>query len=66
MNSGSRRHQRRLARYRVGCEGRVSHLKREFGARRSRLKGDLGAHTWTSWAFLTYNLHTLASIPLRR
>jgi len=66
MNSGSRRHQRRLARYRVGCEGRVSHLKREFGARRSRLKGDVGAHTWTSWAFLTYNLHTLASIPLRR
>jgi IS5 family transposase len=66
MNSGSRRHQRRLARYRVGCEGRISHLKREFGARRSRLKGEAGAHTWTSWTFLTYNLHTLASIPPRR
>ncbi len=66
MNAGSRRHQRRLARYRVGCEGRISHLKREFGARRSRLKGAAGAHTWTSWTFLTYNLHTLASTPLRR
>jgi transposase, IS5 family len=65
MNSGSRRHQRRLARYRVGCEGRISHLKREFGARRSRLKGEAGAHAWTSWTFLTYNLHTLASIPPR-
>ncbi len=66
MNSGSRRHQRRLARYRVGCEGRIAHLKREFGARRSRLKGQAGAHTWTSWTFLTYNLYTLASTPLRR
>ncbi len=65
-NSGSRRHQRRLARYRVGCEGRIAHLKRELGARRSRLKGKAGAHTWTSWAFLTYNLHTLARTPQRQ
>ncbi len=65
MNSGSRRHQRRLARYRVGCEGRISHLKREFGGRRSRLKGAAGARTWASWMFLSYNLHTLAA-PIRR
>ncbi len=66
MNSGSRRHQRRLARYRVGCEGRIAHLKREYGARRSRLKGHVGARTWTSWTFLTYNLHTLATTLMRR
>jgi IS5 family transposase len=65
-NSGSPRHQRRLARYRVGSEGRISHLKREFGGRRSRLKGETGARIWTSWAFLSYNLHTLAAIPMRR
>ncbi len=50
----------------VGCEGRISHLKREFGARRSRLKGATGAHTWASWVVLTYDLHTLASPPMRR
>ena len=65
-NYGARRHQRRLARYRVGCEGRISHLKREFGGRRSRLKGEAGARTWTSWLFLTYNLHTLAATPVKR
>jgi IS5 family transposase len=65
-NSGSRQHQRRLARYRVGCEGRIAHLKREFSGRRSRLKGHAGAWAWASWTFLSYNLSTLASVPMRR
>lgn len=47
-NSGSPRHRRRLARYRVGSEGRISHLKRDYGGRRSRLKGYAGARTWTA------------------
>ncbi|MCA1678508.1 MAG: transposase [Actinobacteria bacterium] len=56
---GSRRTQRRLQRYRTGAEGRISHLKRGYGMRRSRLKGDAGQKTWTGWAILTYNLDTL-------
>jgi transposase, IS5 family len=56
----SRRPQRRLARYRVGCEGRISHLKRSYGLRRSRLKTHHGAKTWVGWAILAYNLDTLA------
>jgi IS5 family transposase len=56
----SRRTKRRLARYRVGCEGRISHLKRAHGLRRARLKGHDGARTWVGWAVLTYNLDTLA------
>jgi IS5 family transposase len=56
---GSRRTQRRLQRYRTGAEGRISHLKRGYGMRRSRLKGDDGQKTWTGWAILTYNLDTL-------
>ena len=56
---GSRRTQRRLQRYRTGAEGRISHLKRGYGLRRSRLKGDEGQKTWTGWAILTYNLDTL-------
>jgi transposase, IS5 family len=54
----SRRTQRRLARYRVGVEGRISHLKRRHGLRRSRLKGGEGERTWTGWAVLVYNVET--------
>src|SRR3954467_2616641 len=56
----SRRTGRRLARYRVGCEGRISHLKRRYGLRRARLRGEAGAETWVGWGILAYNLDTLA------
>ena len=55
---GSRCTLRRLARYRTGCEGRVSHLKRRYGLRRSRLKGGEGERTWTGWAVFAYNTET--------
>jgi len=57
---GSRRTQRRLARYRTGSEGRISHIKRGYGLRRTRLKDHQGMQTWTGWSILTYNLDTLA------
>jgi len=57
---GSRRTRKRRARYRTGVEGRISHLKRGYGLRRSRLKGDEGMQTWTGWAILAYDLDTLA------
>ena len=57
---GSRRTQRRLQRYRTGCEGRISHLKRRYGLDRSRLKGDQGQQIWAGWSILAYNLDTLA------
>jgi IS5 family transposase len=57
---GSKRTHRRRTRYRVGCEGRISHLKRRYGMRRSRLKGHQGTRIWTGWAVLAYNLDTLA------
>jgi IS5 family transposase len=57
---GSRRTQRRLARYRTGTEGRISHLKRRYGMNRSRLKGDEGRQIWTGWSILAYNADTLA------
>ena len=55
-----RRSKKRLASYRAGAEGRISHLKRGYGLRRSRLRGHDGARTWTGWGILTYNLDTLA------
>jgi IS5 family transposase len=57
---GARRTRKRLARYRTGAEGRISHLKRGYGLRRSRLKGHQGQQIWTGWAILAYNLDTLA------
>jgi transposase, IS5 family len=57
---GSRRTRKRRARYRTGAEGRISHLKRGYGLRRSRLKGHNGMRTWTGWAILAYDLDTLA------
>jgi transposase, IS5 family len=59
----SRRTKRRLARYRTGEEGRISHLKRRYGLNRSRLKGGEGQQIWTEWAILAYNSDTLAIRP---
>jgi transposase, IS5 family len=55
----SRHTRRRLARYRTGTEGRISHLKRRYGLDRSRLKGDEGEQIWAEWAILAYNVDTL-------
>jgi hypothetical protein len=60
QSAGSRRTDRRPARYRVGAEGRISYLKRGYGLGRSRLKGHGGARTWSAWSILVYNLDTLA------
>lgn len=67
-NAGSRRTRRRLACYRVGAEGRIAHLKREYNAGRPRLKGKQGARIWESWAALAYNLDTIAKMkpPAKR
>jgi transposase, IS5 family len=57
---GSRRTRRRRARFRTGIEGRISHLKRGYGLRRSRLKRHQGMKIWTGWAIVAYDLDTLA------
>ena len=56
----SPRTRRRLYCYRAGAEGRISHLKRGYGLRRSRLPGHTGQQTWCCWSVLAYNLDTHA------
>jgi len=63
QENGSRRTRRRRQRYRTGAEGRVSHLKRRYGLRRSRLKGDEGHQIWDGWAAFTYNADTYTTLP---
>jgi len=56
----SKRTRRRLARYRAGAEGRISHLKRGYGLGRSRLKGTEGQRIWSGWSAFAYDLDTVA------
>src|SRR5262245_26868781 len=65
QNGGSRRTRKRLASHRVGCEGRIAHLKREYDGARSRLKGEEGARIWASWTGLAYNCDTVSRTPVK-
>jgi len=56
----SKRTGRRLYCYRAGAEGRISHLKRDYGMGRSRLRGAARSRAWCAWAILAYNLDTHA------
>jgi len=64
-NGSSRRTRKRLASHRVGCEGRIAHLKREYGGGRSRLKGEDGARIWASWTALAYNFDTVSRLLVK-
>jgi transposase, IS5 family len=61
----SKRTRERLASYRTGSEGRISHLKRGYGLKRSRLKGAEGTKTWVGRGALAYNLDTYAHYAVR-
>jgi IS5 family transposase len=62
QETGSQRTRRRRRRYRTGAEGRISHLKRGYGLRRSRFKGNEGHQIWDSWATFTYNTDTYTTL----
>ncbi len=47
---------RRLQRFRVGAEGRISLLKRKFGLDRSLMRGCNGTETWVGQGIFTHNL----------
>jgi transposase, IS5 family len=53
---------RRLRNWRVGIEARISHLKRSFGLRRTRLRCLAGACTWVGLGIFAYNLQRMTVI----
>jgi IS5 family transposase len=53
---------RRLRNWRVGIEGRISHLKRSFGLRRTRLRRLGGARTWVGLGIFAYNLQRMTVV----
>jgi len=51
-----------LVKWRTGCEGRISFLKRCHGWNRTRLDGIEGATTWCGWGVLTHNSVKIAKL----
>ena len=45
-----------LQRWRTGCEGRISVLKRRHGLNRSRYKGPNGIQCWVGWGVIADNV----------
>ena len=56
---------RRLRNWRVGIEARISHLKRGFGLRRTRLRRLPGAKTWAGLGIFAYNLQRMTVVAGR-
>jgi IS5 family transposase len=53
---------RRMRNWRVGIEARISHLKRSFGLRRTRLRRLPGAKTWVGLGIFAYNLQRMTVV----
>jgi IS5 family transposase len=56
---------RRMRNWRVGIEARISHLKRSFGLRRTRLRRLPGATTWVGLGVFAYNLQRMTVVAAR-
>jgi transposase-like protein DUF772/DDE family transposase len=57
---------RRGQRWRVGCEGRISVLKRRHGLRRSRYRGADGISRWVGLGVIANNLVSAATVLRHR
>jgi IS5 family transposase len=53
---------RTLVKWRTGCEGRISYLKRCYGWDRTRLDGRNGAAIWCGHGVFTHNLVKIAAL----
>ena len=53
---------RRLAKWRTGCEGRISCLKRGYGWDRTRPDGKNGAATWCGHGVFAHNLVKISAL----
>jgi transposase, IS5 family len=53
---------RRLVKWRTGCEGRISYLKRGYGWNRTRLDGRHAAAIWCGHGVFAHNLVKIAAL----
>ena len=52
-------------RFRAGIEGRIHTLKRDFGLRRCRYRGERGFGRWIGWGIVAHNLARVAGVAPR-
>ena len=57
---------RRARRFRTGIEGRISLLRRCFGLRRCRDRGEAGMERWVGWAVIAHDLRAIGRAAARR
>jgi len=57
---------RRAQRWRVGCEGRISVLKRKHGLLRCRYRGMEGIERWVGWGAIANNLMQIGNQLTRK
>jgi IS5 family transposase len=57
-----RRAFRKMVRWRTGCEGRISCVKRDFGMNRTRMDGLAGARTWCGHGIFAQNLIKISGL----
>jgi IS5 family transposase len=57
-----RRAFRRTIKWRTGCEGRISTLKRGYGWDRTRIDGTEGTRIWTGHGVLAHNLVKISAL----
>jgi IS5 family transposase len=53
---------RTLIKWRTGSEGRISHLKHNFGFERTMLDGIGGTETWCGWGLLAHNSAKISAL----
>ncbi len=53
---------RQTVKWRTGCEGRISHLKRSYGWNRTMIDTTEGARTWTGHGVFAHNLTKIAAL----
>ena len=53
---------RKHVKWRTGCEGRISHLKRNYGWDRTMIDTTEGARTWTGHGVFAHNLTKIATL----
>jgi IS5 family transposase len=53
---------RRTVKWRTGCEGRISTLKRQYAWDRTRIDGTEGARIWTGHGVLAHNLVKISAL----
>jgi IS5 family transposase len=56
---------KRAQRWRVGCEGRISVLKRRHGLSRCRYRGFADMQRWVGWGVIANNLLAIARVTTK-